>query len=114
MLGVAKHFESSGTRLKTDAETRDLRVVRPGLGLGDEGRGVCRLDGKEESRDDPGVHSGTGLELRLELRSRTQLKLDCESGSETNAELGIYCEDGPADGLRVGVSQGCGDELCHG
>ena len=50
----------------------------------------------------------------MELGSRTQSKLDCESDSETNAELGIYCEDGPADGLRVGLSQGCGDALCQG
>ena len=97
--------------METDAETRDLRVVGPGLGLGDERRGGCRLGSKEESRDDPGVHSGTGVELRLELHSRTQLKLDFKLDSETNAELGIYYEDGPADGLRVGVSQGCGDEL---
>ena len=83
-------------------------------GRRDERRGGCRLGSKEESRYDPGVHSGTGLELRLELGSRTQSKLDCESDLETNAELGIYCEDGPADGLRVGLSQGCGDELCQG
>ena len=48
------------------------------------------------------------------LRSRTQSKSGFESNSETTAELGIEFEDEPADGLRVGVSQGCEDELCRG
>ena len=77
MLGVAEHFESSGTRLETDAETRDLRVVGPGLGLGDEQRGGCRLGSKEESRDDPGgsFRNGRGVTLGITLKDAVEIRL---------------------------------------
>ena len=75
MLGVAEHFESSGTRLETGSETRDLRVVGPGLGRGDERRGGCRPGSKEESRDDPGFHSGTGVTLGITLKDAVEVRL---------------------------------------
>ena len=63
---------ASDTRLNSDAETRELRVVGPGFGLGDKRRSGHRIDIKEKFRDDAEINSGTGVVLRLVLRSRTQ------------------------------------------
>ena len=54
---MAEHFESSGTRLET------------------ERRGGCRLGSKEESRDDPGFHSGTGVTLGITLKDAVEVRL---------------------------------------
>ena len=58
------------------------------------------VDADPAAKRNPGMTRGFIQEraLRLELLSRTQSKLDFESDSETNAELGIYCEMGSLTG----------------